>query len=150
MDLTQITSNLPAGDMAAKVRRLQGELAQLPQYEPRTRHYFADGMYCREVYRDAGVLVVGRVHKKEHLYVIASGTVQMTTDEGVREVTGPAVFVCKPGTKRAVLSLTPATCLTMHRTDNTDLEALERELVEDDPDACYGPGNTLKTKELTQ
>ena len=139
--------SLPAID---KIGRLQAELSKLPQYEPVTRHYFADGMYCREVYRDAGVLVVGRVHKKEHLYVIASGSVQITTDDGVQLVQGPRVLVCKPGTKRAVYALTPTTCMTFHRTDKTDLAEIERELVEADHLSMYGPGNALKPKEIEQ
>jgi hypothetical protein len=137
--------SLPVAD---KIGRLQAELSKLPQYEPVTRHYFADGMYCREVYRDAGVLVVGRVHKKEHLYVIASGSVQITTDDGVQLVQGPRVLVCKPGTKRAVYALTPTTCMTFHRTEQTDMEAIERELIEDDPGSMYGPGNVPKLREI--
>jgi len=50
--------------MLEKVQALQVELSKLPQYEPETKHYFHGGMYCREVFRHAGVLVVGAVHKK--------------------------------------------------------------------------------------
>jgi hypothetical protein len=130
--------------MRERVQTLQQELSKLPQYEPRTRHFFHGGMYCREVWRDAGVLVVGKVHKREHFYLIVSGTVAVTTDEGVEMITGPRVLLCKPGTKRAVYAETDALTMTFHRCDATTVEDAERELVEDDDTGMFGPGNLLK------
>lgn len=127
-----------------KIRRLQFEMAKLPQVELPTEHYFADGMYCRSLFRPAGTLIVGKVHRKEHFYVVCSGTVKVTTDDGVQEITGPRVIVSKPGTKRAVLAMTDATCLTVHRTDSTDLDEIEREVIEPEPDALFDARNNLK------
>jgi len=127
-----------------KIHALQEVLAQLPQYEPLTEHIFHGGMYCRKVWRAAGVLVVGKVHKKEHFYVILSGTVAVTTDDGVQEITGPVVLQCKPGTKRAVYALTDALCATFHRTDALTIENAEAELVEQDENATFAIGNKLK------
>ena len=131
-----------------RVARLQAEVSKLPQYEPATKHYFHGGMYCREVYRDAGVVVVGKVHRKEHFYLIVSGTVLITGDVEAREVSGPTLMLSQPGTKRAVLSLTPAVCMTFHKTDATTPEEAEAELVEDDPTSMYLPGNKLKQEVL--
>lgn len=47
-----------------KVLTLQAEVLKLPQIQLETKHYFADGMYAREVFRPAGCVIVGRVHKK--------------------------------------------------------------------------------------
>lgn len=128
---------------------LQREISKLPQYEPETKHYFHGGMYCREVSRDAGVLVVGAVHKKEHFYVIVSGTVAITQEgEKAKEVTGPCVIKSMPGTKRAVLSLTPAVCMTFHVTDSTSVDEAEAELVESDPSSNYLPGNRVEPKQI--
>jgi len=139
-------SHAPALDfMRAKVDVLQQELSKLPQYEPETRHFFHGGMYCREVFRPAGVLIVGAVHKKEHFYFIASGTVAITDGEGnVQEVTGPHLFPSKPGTKRAVYALTDALCMTFHATDAASVEQAESELVEADPNSMYAVGNRVK------
>lgn len=136
----------PALDfMHAKVDVLQQELSKLPQYEPETRHFFHGGMYCREVFRPAGVLVVGAVHKKEHMYLVASGTVAITDGEGnVQEVTGPHLFLSKPGTKRAVYALTDALCMTFHATDAASVDQAESELVEADPNSMYAVGNRVK------
>jgi hypothetical protein len=131
-------------DMRAKVEALQAELCKMPQYEPITRHTFHGGMYCREVFREAGVLVVGKVHKKEHFYLIVGGTVAITTDEGVQHITGPHLLCSKPGTKRAVYAETDALCLTFHRVESDNVEDAEAELVEDAPNSVYGIGNQIK------
>lgn len=136
----------PAQSMRERVEHLQAEISKLPQYEPKTTHRFHGGMYCREVWRDAGVTIVGKVHKKEHFYVIVSGTVLVTTDDGVQRITGPAVLESKPGTKRAVHSETSALCMTFHRVDSTTVEQAEAELVEDDPTAALGVGNIIKNQ----
>jgi hypothetical protein len=135
--------------MRQKVELLQQELAKLPQYEPETKHYFHGGMYCREVFRHAGVLVVGAVHKKEHIYLIVSGTVAITDGDGnVQEVTGPHVVQSKPGTKRAVYAVTDALCMTFHVTEATTVEEAEATLVEVDPTSMYSLGNRVKNTEI--
>jgi len=139
----------PQQMMRQKVETLQQELSKLPQYEPQTRHYFHGGMYCREVFRHAGVLVVGAIHKKEHFYLIVSGTVAITDGEGnVQEVTGPHLFQSKPGTKRAVYAVTDALCMTFHAIEAKSVEEAEAELVEVEPDSMYSLGNQVKHKEI--
>lgn len=130
--------------MRERVETLQVELSKLPQYEPETKHYFHGGMYCREVWRDADVLIVGKVHRKEHFYLIVSGTVVITTDEGVERITGPHLLKSKAGTKRAVYSETPVRSMTFHVTDAVTVEDAERELVEEDPLAMFTTGNQIK------
>jgi len=131
------------------IEALQKAASKLPQCELNTEHFFADGMYCRSLFRPADTLIVGKVHRREHLYIIASGTVTIAGD-GYREtVTGPKVIVSKPGTKRAVYAHTDATTMTVHRTDETDLERIEAELIEEDTTAMFDSRNMIKHKELT-
>lgn len=149
MNLTSVTYGagfepIAAPSMRERVGRLQEELMKLPQYEPETKHYFHGGMYCREVWRQAGVLVVGKVHKKEHFYLIVSGTVSITTDDGVQRVTGPHLLKCAVGTKRAVFSETDALCMTFHVVDASTVEEAENELVEPEEADMYAPGNRLQ------
>ena len=128
------------------VDQIQKVISQLPQYEPETNHYFHGGMYCREVKRCKDALIVGKVHKKEHFYVVASGTVAISQEgEPAKQVTGPAVIKSFPGTKRAVLALTDAVCMTFHRVDSCTVEDAEAELVEDDPAATFTVGNKVAT-----
>jgi hypothetical protein len=51
-----------------QIERLQTEMAALPQLELVTEHSFSPGMYLRKVYRPAGTLIVGKVHKEPHFF----------------------------------------------------------------------------------
>jgi hypothetical protein len=143
----KVTYSLPT--MVSKVQALQDVISKMPQYEPETKHTFHAGMYCREVWRPAGVIVVGKIHKKEHFYLIVSGTVAITTDEGVKSVTGPHLLCSKPGTKRAVYAETDALCMTFHVVDAKTIEDAEQELVEEDDSSMFALGNKLKNEVLT-
>jgi len=143
----KVTYSLPT--MVSKVQALQDVISKMPQYEPETKHTFHAGMYCREVWRPAGVIVVGKIHKKEHFYLIVSGTVSITTDEGVKSITGPHLLCSKPGTKRAVYAETDALCMTFHVVDAKTIEDAEQELVEEDDSSMFALGNKLKNEVLT-
>lgn len=131
--------------MKDRVTALQEEMTKLPQVELSTRHTFHAGIYVREVFRPAGTLIVGNVHKKEHLYYVVSGTIVVTTDEGVQEIEGPAIIKSSPGTKRAVLAVTDALCMTIHRTDAQTPEEAEPELIEPDTLSLFDAQNKIKT-----
>lgn len=122
------------------ILKLQAELLKYPQVSFETSHYFADGMYLRWLPRQKGTLIIGKVHKKEHFYIVLSGCVQIE-----KEIyRAPFVMVSKPGTKRAVLALEDSICATVHRTNETDMEKIETELVEPDESSPYLPGNLLR------
>ena len=131
-----------------QIERLQAEMVQMPQYEPPTEHVFHGGMYCRQVWRPAGCLIVGKVHKKEHFYMVVSGTVKVTTDDGLQTITGPMLLCSTPGTKRAVFAETDALCMTFHRVESNTVEDAESELVEDDPKSMFTIGNKIKHIEI--
>lgn len=131
------------------VQALQDAMLEMPQYEPPTEHLFHGGMYCRQVWRPAGCTIVGKVHKKEHFYVVVSGTICVTTDEGVQTVTGPKILCSRPGTKRAVYAVTDALCMTFHVADAQTVEEAEDELVEPDNSSKFLVGNKVKQEVIT-
>ena len=129
---------------AEKIRQLQNESAKLPQLELRTEHYFADGCYVRQIYQPKGVLVVGKQHKREHLVILQSGHLAIVNGDEHTELEGPVVIIAPAGSKRAILALTDSVYLNVHRTENTDLEQIEIELVEPDESALFDAHNQLK------
>lgn len=140
---------LAANDMRSQVEALQAAMSEMPQYEPPTEHWFHGGMYCRQVWRPAGCTIIGKVHKKEHFYVVVSGTICVTTDDGVQTITGPKVLLSRPGTKRAVYAVTDALCITFHVAEATTVEEAENELVEADLNSMFAVGNKIKNEVLT-
>lgn len=127
----------------ADIDAMQAVMSRMPQAELETFHHFADGMYCRELPRPAGTTIVGKVHRREHFYIVLSGEVTVTGDGYRERIKAPRIIVSKPGTKRAVYAHVDSVCITIHRTDSTDLDEIEHELVEPDDkalfDACNKP-----------
>lgn len=118
-------------------------LKQLPQAELITTHEFADGMYMRKVFRKAGVVIIGKVHKREHFYIVLQGRVRV----GMNEYVAGDVVVSKPGTRRAVFAMEDSLCATVHRLEDPhcrDLEAIERTVVEPCETALFDASNNLK------
>ena len=131
------------------VDEIKKALLTLPQFQPDIAHIFHAGMYARIVSRPAGVLVVGLQHKKDHLYLVLSGTVSITSDDGPAEVVhAPRLFQSVPGARRAVYALTDCITMTLHRTDCTDVESVCEESVHPDPDSAYDSFGLVKTERL--
>ena len=126
-----------------KVETLQAAMMEMPQVELPTFHFFADGMYARVVKRPAGTLIVGKIHKKEHFYIVTKGKVRVANEQGSIIYESGDVIVSKPGTKRAVLALEDSICMTVHRCNEMELDRIEEELVEEDKRSLFGPGNKL-------
>lgn len=126
------------------IAALQAAMSKLPQVELETRHFFADGMYARVVVRPKGTTIVGKMHKKEHFYIVTKGAVRVSDGDTWKDYHAGDVIVTKPGSKKAVFALEDSICMTVHRTNKHNLEKIERELVHDDPTALFGPGNKLK------
>lgn len=146
--MLEITSNLPPVTMTygeviplpsaptlERIQQFQAQIAKLPQIETEPAHYFADGMYGRELAIPAGSVVVGKIHRHEHLVQLLSGEATIVTDQGRERVTGPKTWVSPPGCKRALMTHTDCLFFTVHlNADNTrDLDAIEDYVIEPEP-----------------
>lgn len=127
-----------------QVQRLQAEMAKLPQVELPTEHYFADGMYARRMFAPAGTVIVGKMHKREHFFIVAAGEIDVTTDSGVKRLRCGDVLCAPPGTKRAGVAVTDVVVVNIHRSFERDLDALELELIEPEEAALFDARNELK------
>jgi quercetin dioxygenase-like cupin family protein len=128
-----------------QIEQLQAEMVKMPQADLQTEHYFSEsGMYCRKVFRPAGTLIVGKVHKHHHLFLCAMGEIIAWTENGMKRLQAGDVVESKPGTKRVTLAVTDAIGVTVHRTDKTDLDEIEAQLVEPDNTALFDSSNLLK------
>ena len=139
---------IPRVPTREQIYRLQAEIAKLPQVEPETEHFFVPGMYCRSVFRKAGTLIVGKVHKADHFFICAAGEIIAWSEKGMRHMKSGDVIESKPGTKRVTFALTDAVGITVHKTDLTDLDEIEEELIEPDAGALFDSGNKLKKPAL--
>ena len=129
-----------------EIERLQHEMVGMEQAELETTHEFSDGMYCRKLFRKAGTLIVGKIHKKDHLFLCALGEIIAWTEGGMETLKAGDVIASKAGTKRVTLALTDAIGITVHRTDKTDLDEIEAELIEPDMTALFDSSNKLRLR----
>lgn len=111
-----------------------------------TCHHFAPGQYAREIELPAGGVVIGKIHKHAHVNVISKGRVLVFTEgEGVLELRAPHTFISSPGTKRVVYALWPTIWTTVHVTDKTDLEEIEKDIIAPSYDDLPKLGHTEET-----
>lgn len=95
-------------------------------------HTFASGSYARTIYIPKDTLVVGKIHRHDHLNMLMAGRVVVATEEGPRKIEAPQVLVSKAGTKRVVYTYTDTIWTTVHLTEKTDLEEIEDEIIAKD------------------
>jgi hypothetical protein len=111
-----------------------------------TRHWFAPGMYCRELRIPAGACLTGKIHREAHLNIISQGDISVLTEHGVKRFVAPCVLVSSVGIKRVGFAHTDTTWITVHAnpTDETDLKKLEARFIAPDFEAL---GHDLRVLE---
>ena len=103
-----ITRGRPILTMRQKVDKLERSMYAMPQAECPVRHYFAPGMYAREITIPKGVTLVGAIHKTENLCILSKGKLELVTEAGTVVIEAPATVTCKAGAKNAALALEDA------------------------------------------
>lgn len=92
-------------------------------------HRFSKGIYTRELTMPAGTVIVGKRHAQEHIVLMTEGHCTVFTERGQEELRAPCTFISPAGEKRVLFIHEQTTWTTVHRTDETDLEAVERDLI---------------------
>ena len=130
---------LPRVPSLRQIKSLQDAVATLPnQIDFKPEHYFAPGMYLRELAIAGDSVVVGKMHRHEHLVMLVSGEATVWTDKGMERITGPKVWKSPAGVKRALYTHSDCLFYTMHATDETDLEVIEAETIVPEWEIEYG------------
>ena len=132
-----------------QIEKLQAAGALLPQFQPVTEHYFSNGMYIRKAALPKDLMIVGKVHKHPHFFVLAEGEMIVIDEHGRRTIHSGDVICSDAGTKRVLLCVTDCIAMNVHKTDKTDLDEIEAELIEPDDSALFDSRNMLKDKALT-
>lgn len=126
-------------EMAEMIAR--GDLRDVSD-ECKLTHYFVPKdekygcvVYGRQIFLPAGSVVVGKIHRHSHLNVVMQGKVSVNSEFGKQYFEAPCIFVSQPGLKRAVYAETDVTWLTVHLTEHTgeeNLDKIEEEVISPD------------------
>ena len=115
-----------------KVLQMEALMRESPeqiQIEP--VHYFAEGLYAREITIPKGTLLTGKIHLFEHINIISKGDISVLTESGVNRIKAPAILISRPGIKRIGYAHEETVWTTIHACDEKDAESAEKMLVVD-------------------
>jgi len=118
-------------EFRSKIKRLENEIIHLGGTTDANdgfcplRHFFIDGVYMREMTAFKNTVLVGVIHKLEHISIILKGTLYIYDISGVRKVSAPYVWISQPGAQRAAYVEEDVVWLTVHGVDKGDHEPEE-------------------------
>jgi hypothetical protein len=113
-----------------KVERLEALILECQQVDLKTTHKLSGGVYARTITIPAGTVLTGAAHKKDHINIV-QGDITVSTDEGMKRLTGQHVLTTKAGNKRVGLAHANTIWTTVCQTFLTDFDEIEAELVEE-------------------
>ena len=112
------------------IYKLQDIIKDMPQVTGETRHHFSDGMYARELFIPVGTVVVGALHKSQHLYMVVKGECKVSSQYETVKIEAPYMGETIPGTKRVIYAETDCVWVTFHPTELTNIEEIEAALIQ--------------------
>lgn len=117
----------------ARLEALLRQLPPLPSPSVRTRHYFAPGIYARELFIPAGACLIGLRHRDAGMS-FCLGDITVATEDGPKRVTGYQVVNAPAGVKRAAVTHSDTWWTTIHPnpTNERDVEKLAAMFVMDE------------------
>lgn len=110
------------------ILRLEDEVLKLPQVNLGTTHVLSGGCYARSILVPAGCVLTGATHKKDHINVV-QGDITVSTDGGMRRLTGQHTFATRAGMKRAGYAHSETIWTTIVHTDKTVVDEIEADIV---------------------
>ena len=90
------------------------------------------GTYAREMFIPKGTVIIGKIHKHQHLNFILKGKVSVATEFGKKYFEAPCIFVSEIGLKRAVYAEEDTIWATVHMTEHLgedNLDKIEKEVI---------------------
>ena len=95
-------------------------------------HSYGDGCYIRQIFMPKGTLITSKIHKVTHPYFVMTGKASVATENGVEVIQAPYQGITQAGTKRALYIHEDMIWITVHVTDETDLNKIEEEIIAKD------------------
>jgi hypothetical protein len=129
MNEPAIPQDLPK--LRGQILALEQKMFEMPEHQISITpvHYFAPGLYAREVLIPKGCVATGKIHLQGHLNIVSKGDVSVMTDEGIKRIQAPATLISQPGIKRVVWAHEDTVWTTIHACTETDIGKIEDALV---------------------
>lgn len=96
-------------------------------------HHFSDGVYLRELRIPAGIVIIGKIHKENHLNIV-KGFCSVFTPLRKFEIEGFKTFESFAGELKVVITKSDVVWTNVHVTDSTNIDDIEKQCTADDYD----------------
>lgn len=93
------------------------------------KHSFATGIYVREIFIPKGFLLVSKIHRFDHPVFILEGDISILDGNEVKRIKAPFYMISPVGAKRVGFAHEDTRWVTVHKTNETDLEKIEEEII---------------------
>ncbi len=117
-------------ELANSIRRSDSHLTRvdLPHI-----NYYADGVYVRTLEIPAGTALVGKIHKRKHVFGLVKGEILIDDGGEQHRIVAPNFFVVEPRAQRVIVALSDSMLLNAHGVDNgLTFDEIENYLTTDD------------------
>lgn len=119
-------------EMRAAIRQVANGLPKDKSDEFPVEHIVNDGVYTRIMRIRKGSLLVGQIHLKSCVNIVASGDISLLTEFGAKRVKAGFTGVSPPGIMKVGYAHTDTVFINVFRTEEKDLERIEAEIATKD------------------
>ena len=95
-------------------------------------HILCDGIYTRKLFIPRGMVLVGKIHRKDCVNVVAAGDISLLTEHGTKRVQAGFTGVSRAGIMKVGYAHADTIFLNVFRTDKTDLDEIEADIACED------------------
>ena len=122
-------TNLQIKDKEYNIVHNNGNIVEVDEI-PIT-HEFADQIYIRKMIMQPQQMVLGAVHKQEHLWFLLKGKVNIQESGETLDHIAPCYTITKPGAQRVIYAHEESVFINVHKNpDNIkNIKELEKQIV---------------------
>lgn len=124
-----VLSNIQKIELAEYYLKNYFEGSEQTAKELPLEHFICNKTYTRQITLPKDIILTGKVHNFDHTSILSKGDVTVMTDEGVTRIKAPATWISKAGTKRLIYVHEETIWATIHQSEHTIVEDLEKQLV---------------------
>lgn len=141
IDGDSVSFNVPDKSPAAirkSIRKFTRFLMELPdQIDFPVEHTLIDGVYTRTLFIPKGSFLVGKIHLKECVNIVAKGDISILTETGMGRFQAGYIAVSKPGIQKLGYAHEDTVFVNVFRTDETNIEKIEAGIATTDLELEY-------------
>jgi hypothetical protein len=128
----------------ANIAALQASMADSPDaVELPFTETLVDGLYTRTLLIPKGCTLVGKIHKKPCVNIVAKGDISIATETGQMRVQAGYTVTSPAGIQKVGYAHEDTIFINVFRTDETDIGKIEADLIAPNFDALECAGESL-------